>query len=148
MHRPIRFQRSAGTQRGTALMEFSLSATLLLALLFAQFDFAHPIFVKATLNHAVREGVRLATTGTSATEVQAAVKLNSVGLLNSAGSNINVRYYLPGSGTLTANADPGNIVEVSVENLEVFRLAAILWPKASFMMTVRAVDVVEPIPPQ
>ena len=59
-------------------------------MLFAQFDFAYPIFVKASLNHAVREGVRLGTTGTSATEVQAAVKLNSVGLLNGADSNIQV----------------------------------------------------------
>ena len=130
------------------MIEFSLRAMLLLGLLFAQFDFAYPIFVKATLNHALREGVRLATTGAGATEVQAAVKLNSVGLLNGADSNIHVRYYLPGSGTLTATADPGNIVEVSVEDLEVSRIAAILWPKASLVMTVRAVDVVEPIPPE
>ena len=90
MRRPRCFKRSAETERGATLIEFSLGAPLPPALLFGEFDFADPIFVKATLNQAVREGVRLGTTGSSATEVQAAGKLNSAGLLNGADSNIQV----------------------------------------------------------
>ncbi len=88
VRRPRCFKRSAETERGATLIEFSLSAPP--ALLFGEFDFADPIFVKATLNQAVREGVRLGTTGTVATEVQAAGKLNSAGLLNGADSDIHV----------------------------------------------------------
>ena len=36
---------------------------LLMALLFAAFDFSYTVFVKATLHHAVREGVRFAIAG-------------------------------------------------------------------------------------
>ncbi|MFC0061227.1 TadE/TadG family type IV pilus assembly protein [Vibrio inusitatus] len=52
-------------QKGVALIEFSIVATLLFALLFTIVDFAMFGYVKLTMQHAVREGARYAITGRS-----------------------------------------------------------------------------------
>ncbi len=50
-------------RRGQTVITFSMVFVLLMALLFAAFDFSYTVFVKATLHHAVREGVRFAIAG-------------------------------------------------------------------------------------
>lgn len=49
--------------RGASLVEFSIVATFLFALLFTIVDFALFGYVKLTMQHAVREGARYAITG-------------------------------------------------------------------------------------
>lgn len=51
--------------RGASLIEFSIVATLLFALIFTIVDFALFGYVKLTMQHAVREGARYAITGRS-----------------------------------------------------------------------------------
>lgn len=50
-------------EKGVAIIEFSIVATLLFALLFTIVDFALFGYVKLTMQHAVREGARYAITG-------------------------------------------------------------------------------------
>ena len=60
--------RRRDRRRGNAALEFALVGIAFLGLMFAQFDFIFPLFVKATLNFAVRQGARYAITGQKNTE--------------------------------------------------------------------------------
>jgi Flp pilus assembly protein TadG len=52
-------------QHGAATVEFALTATLFLAVLFALIDFAYLFWGNLSMAHAVREGARYAVTGQS-----------------------------------------------------------------------------------
>ena len=117
--------RRRSRRRGSVYVELALVLLPTLALLLAIVDFSLPIFLSATFNHAVREGVRYAITfqtvsGASQTaSIRQVVQLHAVGFLDgqTGADKIQVKYYSPTTfvevtGT-NANAD-GNIVEVSV----------------------------------
>lgn len=112
-------------RRGNVYIELALVLVPTLALLLAIVDFSIPIFLSATFNHAVLEGVRYAITfqtlpGSSQTaSIKQVVQTQAVGFLNGQAGldRIQVKYYSPTTFVEVvgpaANAN-GNIVEVSV----------------------------------
>ena len=154
---PVSVQRRR-RQRGNQLVEVSLIFLPLMALLLALIDFSLALFLRATMQNAVREGVRYAvtyqTTGGMCQDasIKAVVKASSVGFLSDASqdSKIKIRYYAPtnlntevtGAGS---NA-PGNVVEVGVEGFT-WSWIAPLWRTASpFNVNVYAADRMEGLP--
>lgn len=152
-------RRNGERRRGNALLEMAIVAVPLFGLLFSIVDFGLAIFIRTTLQHSVREGVRYAVTyGTSGGKCQDAsitekVQQAAMGFLNgSVGeSKIKVRYFAidennPGSfsefSSGTGNA-PGNIVEVAVEGYEYKWLAPIYWSSAPLNISVRSADRME-----
>ena len=128
-------------------MEFTLVLLPLLAMIMVLMDISWAVFVKATLQGAVRNGVRygITVTGTQADAaggcltdlVKAKVQSQSLGLLagSSGLAKIKVRYFLP-SGTSAAPTDvsgqvdgnrPLNIMQVSIENFSLRALAPRIW---------------------
>lgn len=146
-------------RRGNALLEMAIVAIPLIGLLFGIVDFGLAIFIRTTLQHSVREGVRYAVTyGTSGGKCQDAsitekVQQASMGFLSGAegASKIKVRYFAidennPGTftefGPGTGNA-PGNIVEVAVEGYQYRWLAPIYWSAEPLNISVRSADRME-----
>lgn len=60
---PIARVGRMGRSRGAAVIEFALVAMLFFTALFAVFDFGYLFWVNLTMQHAVREGARVAVTG-------------------------------------------------------------------------------------
>lgn len=142
-------------RRGSALVELALVLVPLVAIWAAIVDFSFAIFLKATFQHAVREGVRYAVT--SRTEegmghdasIRAVVQQQAMGFLDGAegASRIHIRYFVPGSFEETQSNAGGNIVEVSVEGYRWNWIAPILrWDAAPLILTARSSDRME-MPP-
>lgn len=118
---PRRRRRSGGN----ALVEWALVLLPTLGIITAFFDVSFALFSWSTLQNAVREGVRYAITFQTMTglgqdaSIKTTVATNSMGLLTSSSSLINVNYYSPTAPTTAIAApngnDPGNIVTVSVQ---------------------------------
>jgi Flp pilus assembly protein TadG len=114
-------------QSGNQLIEVSLIYLPLLALLRALIDFSMALFLRATMQNAVREGLRYAVTYQTSSGLcqdasnKAVVKASAVGFLSDStmDTKIKVRYYaatnlaleVTGAGS---NA-PGNVVEIGME---------------------------------
>jgi Flp pilus assembly protein TadG len=137
----------------------AIVAIPLLGLLFSIVDFGLAIFIRTTLQHSVREGVRYAVTyGTSGGKCQDAsitekVQQSAMGFLagSDGASKIKIRYFSvdennPGTFTEfpagSGNA-PGNIVEVAVEGYQYRWLAPIYWSAAPLAIAVRSSDRME-----
>ncbi len=152
-------RRAGRGRRGNALLEMAIVAIPLFGLLFSIVDFGLAIFIRTTLQHSVREGVRYAVTyGTSSGMCQDAsivvrVQQSAMGFLagSDGASKVKVRYYSidesnPGTFTEfapgTGNA-PGNIVEVAVEGYQYKWLAPIYWSSAPLNISVRSADRME-----
>ena len=146
------------SQRGNQLVEVALIFLPLCALLFGIFDFSVAIFMRATMQNAVREGVRYAVTFDTLpsmcqdASIKQIVKNSAAGFLSAAAhdSKIKVRYYAPAnlSTELTgANSNaPGNVVEIGVEGFS-WSWIAPLWRTASpFVINVYAADRMEGLP--
>jgi Flp pilus assembly protein TadG len=159
------------SRRGAELLEFSLCFVPLLAMIGVTADAAWAVFAKSTLQRAVRVGVRTGVTLTDAQmtngacltdTVKQTVQSNSLGLLNgTSGLNlIKVHYFLPPppnsssaatdvSGQLNGN-QPGNIMQVSVENFSLAALMPRLFKfyqaadKSPMTITVASADLIEP----
>ena len=143
--------------RGNTFLETALVLTPVLALLFGIIDFSMAIFVRATLQSAVREGVRYAVTyqtsgGCQDASIKAVVQSNAMGLVSSSanGALIHTRYYAPTDLTTEvtgagSNA-PGNVVQVSVENYQWAWVAPLLRPGGSINVNVYAADRMEGLP--
>ena len=166
--RSRRFRRCAGAE----LMEFTLTLLPFLAMIFVLLDVSWAVFVKSTLEFAVRAGVRsgITITGTQAesagsdltTMVKSIVQQKSLGILNGPDglSKIKVRYFQPPadgssgpavdvSGSANGNTPP-NIMQVSIEG---FSLPALVprifgWKQsvdnAGTTIGVVAADIIEP----
>jgi len=124
-------------------VEVALIFLPLCALLFGIFDFSVAIFMRATKQNAVREGVRYAVTyGTLPSMCQDAsikqmVKNSAAGFLSAAAHDdkIKVRYYNPAVNLTTevtgaGSNQPGYVVEVGVEGYS-WSWIAPLWRSAS-----------------
>src|SRR5437899_1976358 len=117
-------------RKGAEIVEASLIIVPLFGLIFLSLDLSMVIFVRSTLQHAVREGVRYAITGANSPgpchddSIKTIVKNNALGLLNSttASAAIHVHFQNPVTGAVTNN-DRGNIVQVSVEGYQFLPLA-------------------------
>ena len=168
----LRRSRRHTRQKGAELLEFTLTLLPYLAITFVLLDAAWAVFVKSTLQYAVRAGVRsgITITGTQATAagsdltsmVKSIVQQKSLGILsgNTGLSRIKVHYLQPppeGSSSAavdvssqsSGNTSP-NIMQVSVEG---YTLPALLprifsWREApdtsATPIAVVAADVIEP----
>lgn len=139
-------------------MEAALIFLPLMALMLALIDFSLALFLRATMQNAVREGVRYAVTYQTSgglcqdASIKAVVKASSVGFLADAShdSKIKVRFYAPANLTTEvtgagSNA-PGNVVEIGVEGYT-WSWIAPLWRTASpFNVNVYAADRMEGLP--
>jgi hypothetical protein len=145
----VRRQREQ-CERGAVVVESGLIIVPLLAIFFLIADISFAIFTKATLQHAVREGVRYAVTGRTLgamhqdASIKSMVKDWSLGLLWNQDSKVVIRYYKPDTLEETESNAAGNVVEVSVEGYQYVPLAAILHSAGPIGLTVRSSDVVEP----
>jgi len=127
-------------------------------MLFGLFDISLAIFMRATMQNAVREGVRYAVTYQTLSgmcqdaSIKQIVKNASVGFLTATAhdSKIKVRYYAPTDLTtpvtgLNSN-QPGNVVEIGVEGFT-WSWIAPLWRSSSpFNINVYAADRMEGLP--
>lgn len=151
--------------RGTTMVEATLVLVFLLALIFLLMDLSWAVFAKATLQHAVRAGVRYAVTSQQATDpvtgqlvgqlpsIKQKIKRESMGLLTDGDlqSIVSVRFYAVGDNPPVelhgagSNAG-GNLVVVSVEGYSLRPLAPLLRSATPVAITVRAGDVMESSP--
>lgn len=136
------------------MVEMSLALVPFMACVLLVMDVALAIFCKASLQYAVREGVRYAVTGQTLTgkgqdfSIQSVVQQNAMGFLaGSAGiAKIAIRYYTPDTLTATASNAGGNIVEISVEGFGWNPLTSLLHSGDPITMTVRSSDRMESSP--
>lgn len=107
------------------MVEWMLVILPTLAIITAFFDVSFALFSWSTLQNAVREGVRYAITFQTSgslgqdASIKQVVASNSMGLLTSTSTLIQVNYYTTVAPTTAIAApngnDPGNIVVVSVQ---------------------------------
>ena len=151
-----RTPRSAG-RRGNAFIEFALVFVIFIAMILAAFDFAFAIFARATLQHAVRSGVRFAILGQAPegvghdSAIKDVVSKNALGLLNTeeALDRVAIEYFLPdcsGSDCSSGNNSASNIVVVSVRNYPITPIGPLLRGAGAININVAAIDKMEPFP--
>jgi hypothetical protein len=146
-------------------VELALIFLPLFAVLFAFVDFSMPVFLRSTLQSAVRAGVRYAVTYQSAPglgqddSIRQVVQKNALGLIDgpSGAAMIAINYYastdlsrpFPGAGS---NA-PGNVVEVSVSGYTWSWIAPLsgtfrgpLYANSPLVIAVSSADRMESLP--
>jgi|HubBroStandDraft_5_1064220.scaffolds.fasta_scaffold467148_2 Flp pilus assembly protein TadG len=144
-------------ERGSQVIELALVLLPLCALVFLILDIAWAFYVKATLQNAVREGVRYAVTSQTMTglgqdaSIKTVVQQNAMGLLSgSAGvALINIQYYLPTTlapvSGLNSNQG-GNIVDVYVQGYSLPPLGPIFRNPAPLSLGAQSFDRMEGSP--
>ncbi len=113
-----------GNRRGNATVETGLILIPFLTVLFAIIDFNVYMFVRNTLQHAVREGVRFAVTYQVApgmghdASIKQVVQNNAMGLLRGTSnlSKVSIKYYRQSDLTEVSGNLPGNMIEVGVND--------------------------------
>jgi hypothetical protein len=125
-------------------------------MIFAIVDFGLAIFVRSTLQHAVREGVRYAITyqtldGQTGHDdsIKEVVKQSAMGFLHEEENleKVKIRYYEPDNlGEVQQNA-PGNLVEVSIEGYTWGWMALLMRNASPLQITTRSADRMEGLPP-
>ena len=145
-------RRGKRRERGSTLIEFTLTLLPLMALLMLTFDTVWSLFAAACLQEGVREGVRFAITGQSDASIRARVQQYSFGFVTDSSSNgpVQVNYYSPSDPstpiTGTGSNCSGNIVKVVVSGVSVKPVAPI-WRSASpLILSASSADIVEPNP--
>lgn len=139
---------------GNAFVEASLVLVPLLALIFAIVDFGLAIFVRTTLQHATREGVRYAVTYQTMSgmghdaSIKTVVQRAALGLLNGQQglSKIHIRYYDPITFQEVQSNSPGNLIEVSVEDFTWGWIAPLLRSASPIAISARSSDRMEGLP--
>jgi hypothetical protein len=157
--------RARARQKGSEIIEFALVCLPMFGFLFVLLNIAWAVFARATLQNAVREGVRYAVTGQVITgyghkdSIRKVVQQNGLFLLRgTAGWNtIQVHFYTPDTLTDVSNVQGGNVggnlVRVSVENFSQVQLMPTLHMKglasdlAPIVMAARSWDRMEASPP-
>lgn len=151
---PNRAKRPDSRRRGNTFIEAGLVLVPFMALVLGITDYSLALFVRTTMQHAVREGVRYAVTYQLVTgmcqdaSIKEIVRRNSMGFLKPADLNTSVfvRYYRPDTLAATTENKPGNLVEISVENYQ-WRWIAPLWRTATPLTIVaRSLDRMEGLP--
>ena len=125
----------------------------------ALFDFAFLLFARATLQHAVRSGVRFAILGEAPADlghddsIKNVVKLNALGLLSTPEdlAKVQIEYFLPncaGAGCSTGTNGASNIIVISVNDYMLSPVGPLLRFSGPVSVNVAAVDKMEPFPGQ
>jgi Flp pilus assembly protein TadG len=150
-------KQRAARQRGAELVEFGLVLIPLLGFVFITCNLAWCLFNRATLQYAVREGVRYAVTSRTLKDkchvdsIKTVVQNNSFGLLNGTQGwdRIHVSFTDPVTFKEGTNAG-GQIVEVSVEGYSMDLIAPLLTggnvDKKSMTFEARSADRMQPSP--
>jgi hypothetical protein len=142
-------------QRGSSpILEGALVFVPFFALFLAIIDYGLVTFVKNTFQHATREGVRYAVTYQIQAglghdgSIKEVVKTNALGFLsNGTGpSHIKIRYYDPETLVETTANNPGNIIEISIENYQWGIIAPLLRSANPVTLNVRSSDRMETVP--
>jgi Flp pilus assembly protein TadG len=141
-------------EEGSNLVEFSLVILPLLAIVFLIMDSAWMIFAKASLQFAVREGVRYAVTSQTMSgmgqdaSIKTVVQKNAMGFLSgSAGTNeIAITYYNPTTLAATSSNAGGNIVQVAVSGVSINPLAPLWRSHSPIVMSALSADIMESSP--
>jgi hypothetical protein len=148
-------------RRGSVLVESSFTLLPLLALLFGTIDISFAIFVKNTMQFAVRQGVRYAVTSQTMSgmgqdlSIKTVVNTYSMGLLDGMSPNhdgmasISINYYDPVSlGQLNGQGSNvgGNIVVVSCNGLSWAWMVPLLRNAAPMQFSVSSADIMEATP--
>jgi Flp pilus assembly protein TadG len=142
-------------EAGAELVEFSLVMIPMFSILFLVVDLAWMLFARATLQYAVREGVRYAVTGQTMTgmgqdnSIKTVVQEYSLGLL--AGSHgaslIVISYFDPNNNLASTSSNAGgNVVQVSVSGLAVLPMAPLFRSGSALSLSAVSSDVVESSP--
>jgi len=148
-------------RRGSVLVESSFAFLPFLALLFGVIDIAFAIFIRNTMQFAVRQGVRYAVTsqtfpGMGQDEsIKTVVRTYSMGLLDGlspkhdGNSQLSVDYYDPAS--LVHLDGPGsnvggNIVVVSANGLSWAWMVPLLRSSMPLQFSVSSADIMEATP--
>lgn len=150
--------RNRNGRRGSSFVEAAFVFIPLMAVIVAIFDYSLVIMTRSTLQHAVREGLRYAITYQTMSgmshdaSIREVVKNNALGFLNSVNGSENpckicIRYYNPNTLAFTTENDPGNIIEVAVENHTWNWIAPLMRSSTPLQITVRASDRTESLPP-
>jgi len=151
---PNRAKTQDRRRRGNSFVEAGLILVPFMALVLGITEYSLAIFVRTTMQHAVREGVRYAVTYQKMSglcqdaSIKEVVRRNAMGFLKPADvtNNVFVRYYRPDTFALSSENKPGNLVEISVENYQ-WRWIAPLWRSATPMTIVtRSLDRMEGLP--
>lgn len=138
-------------QRGNAMLETAMVIVPFFAIILGTIDLSQAFFVRTTLQHAVRVGVRYAVTYQTKpgmcqdASIKEVIRSNAMGFLKPSDitNKVFIRYYKPDTLAATANNWPGNLVEVSIENYQ-WAWIAPLWRTVSPMVVVaRASDRME-----
>ena len=123
------------------------------ALAFMTMDAAWALFIKATLQHAVTEGVRYAVTGQvspgngQVASIKAVVVKQAMGLLSgSQAGTLSVTFLNPTTLATTSSNLGGNLVQVSVSNYSIAPLAPLLRSSTATLVNVTSADRMEGSP--
>jgi Flp pilus assembly protein TadG len=142
-------------QGGAEIVEFSLVMIPMFGILFLVIDLSWMLFARATLQFAVREGVRYAVTGQTMTglgqdaSIRTVVQQNSMGILagSKGAAEITIAYFDPNANLAATSSNAGgNVVEVSASGVSVFPLAPLFHSGAALSMSAVSTDVVESSP--
>jgi len=153
MTKQIPSQRRRG-ERGQVAIEAGLTVVLMFGLIFLVMDLSMLLFIRSTLQQAVREGVRYGATGTQFggntylnDSIRAAVQSQALGFLNGAqgACRIAVNYYAPDTGAASPGTQ-GDVLVVSVNNFSYTPLGAVLKTADPLRITVSSSDIVERCP--
>lgn len=166
LRRPSRRRRA---ERGAEMVEFAMVLIPMMSLVFLAVDAAWAIYAKASLQEAVREGVRYGvvtrstttggvTTCTGLTAENTAITQTVVsysgGVLSGLtpaqiASDVVITYYSPSSpGTplTTGQLTPGNILQISVSGVPLKLLAPFFVSSSAMTLSAVAADVLEGSP--
>jgi len=143
-------------ERGSQLVEAAAMMVPFLALAFLVLDAGWAVFVKATLQTAVREATRYGVTGQPGSAIQGVAQQYALGLLSgSQAGTLSISCWNPANSKpnpadTTGCGVGGNVVEVSVQGYQVSPLAPLLRSAVPINVTVNAADIIEgsPAPPQ
>lgn len=153
--------KSARGLRGSVLIESSFVLLPLLAILFGVVDIAFAVFVRDTMQFAVRQGVRYAVTSQTMAgmgqdqSIKTIIQTNSMGLLDGLSpthngmSQISITYYNPVNlavVTGTGSNSGGNIVVVSCNGLSWAWMAPLLRSATPMQFSVSSADIMEGSP--
>jgi hypothetical protein len=138
-------------ERGSEPVEATFVLIPMLLMTFLMLDMSMAIFLRTTMQEAVREGARYAITGKNSPgpcqddSIKTVVKYYALGFLKSttAAANIHVQFVSPTTGGQGTNA-PGQIVNVKIEGYKYTTLAPFQRLNYPLYIFATASDLIEP----
>jgi hypothetical protein len=145
-------EKRKSRESGSQVVEATFVIIPLLLMTFMMLDLSMVIFIRTTMQEAVREGDRYAITGQNTVgpcqddSIKAVVKHYALGFLNSttAAGTIHVQFVNPSTGGQGTNAY-GNIVNVKIEGYKYSAMAPFERLNYPLYVFAEASDVMEPL---